>query len=219
MSWRATRVDEPDPVDVREIAERRKERVETSLQRRMHRDEHRQRLAERIRALEPPRHAAERVADRGDVAIRGRKAVRAEIGDEPLHALGDELAMDREQVAHAIGKRIEILRAEARPLPREQMIEPDVEQDTGITPERRHEQRAGRGDVRVRIGVRVDRAMQRDAGAHVRRQRGIDAAAHGIADQAAEHEFGIGRSEQGVGEQVHRFASADDLPETLSLSG
>ncbi len=85
------------------------------------------------------------------------------------------------------------------------MIEPDVEQDACVAAKRRREQRARGGDVRVRVGVRVDRAMQRDAGADLRRQRRIDAAAYEIADQAAEHQFGVGRSEQGVCEQVHRL--------------
>jgi hypothetical protein len=51
------------------------------------------------------------------------------------------------------------------------VIEPDVEQNPGVASIRRIEQAPRGSDFLVRVGIRVDRAMQRDAVADAPRQR------------------------------------------------
>jgi hypothetical protein len=97
-----------------------------------------------------------------------------------------------QQRVDAIGERAQRLAHQALEIAREQVVEPDVEDDPRVAPERRVERVARRDGRRVRVGVDVDRTMELHARAQPRRPRGVERAAHEIAEHAADDELGLG---------------------------
>jgi len=82
------------------------------------------------------RHADEGSAQGAAVGVCGGQAFPFHVLDKPAHALGNQRVTPRKQLANAIGILNQRNIAPRGKIPRQAMVEPHVQQDPGVTPER-----------------------------------------------------------------------------------
>ena len=182
----------------------RKESGEAVIQLQFKTRDFKQPLLEWVRSLEPCADSGQNLADHVAIRIGSRQAMRLEIATKAAQRIGQQviaLVQQEYDVIAETGQRN--LRPRVK-IAGEQMVEPDVDEDSGIAPKWRLEQCTQCADIVVTVGEHVDRPVQRNSLPNAHRQGWIDAAAYKITQQAAQTKTVIGAGQQGVGKVIHK---------------
>lgn len=94
----------------------------------------------------------------------------------------------------------------ARPLSGQQMIEHDIDDDAGMTSERRFEATPRRNDLWMRVGVRIDATVQSYARGNAIRKGGKIGAANKVAGKLPGQECVVFEREHRMGKKVHGWS-------------
>jgi hypothetical protein len=150
-------------------------------------------------------HAGEGEAHAVGCFVAGEPVVHGHGCDGVVAAVGEEGAEGVEAVVGAAGEEAEGEIAVVLPVRGEDVIEEDIGEDGGVAAPFFGEKVGGAGDEVVGVGEGIDAVVEGHAQANLWREGVAGFAFDPVGDDVAGEDGGVGRGEDGVGEEVHFF--------------